>query len=495
VKILLASSEAAPFAKTGGLADVCGALPIELAKSGQQSAVIIPAYRHVYRAGIPIEPTGVSFEIPIGSKSVAGTYLKSRLPGSEVPIYFVQQDEYYDRPQLYTADGKDYKDNCERFVFFCRAALEAVRRLNLQTEVIHANDWQTGLIPALLKTEYRRDPAYENIATLMTIHNMAYPGIFWHWDMLLTGMDWKYFNWQQMEFFGNLNLLKTGLVFADRINTVSPRYAEEIQNPPLGSGLEGVLHQRRDLLSGIINGVDYRQWDPRTDQHLTANYGADDVQIGKPKCKAALQRELGLPESPSAPLIAFVGRLVEQKGIDLVAAVLREWVQQDGAQWVLLGTGDPQFHDLFTEIARRNSQKVAVRLEFSDTLAHKIEAGADIFLMPSRFEPCGLNQLYSLRYGAVPVVRATGGLADTITNVTDETLAAGTGTGFQFREYGALALSETLRRACNLYARPEEWRKIVLAGMRQDWSWTSSARQYIDLYQLTIAQRQRGSTR
>ena len=495
VNILLASSEAVPFAKTGGLADVCGALPIELAKLGAKPTLIMPAYRQIYQTGLSIEPTGVYFDIPIGNKSVSGSFLRSRLPDSDVPVLFIQQDAYYDRPDLYTSDGKDHKDNCERFVFFCRAVLEAVRLLELRPDVIHANDWQTGLIPALLKSEYRGVPEYENIASLLTIHNMAYQGIFWHWDMLLTGMDWKFFNWQQMEFFGNLNLLKTGLVFADRLNTVSNRYAEEIQSAPHGCGLEGVLHQKRELLSGIVNGVDYSQWNPRTDSYLAANYGVEDVTVGKPICKAALQGEMGLPQLASTPLIAFVGRLVEQKGIDLVAGILRDWIQNVDAQWVFLGTGDAQYHELFGEYARRSPQKVAVRLEFSNALAHRIEAGADIFLMPSRFEPCGLNQLYSLKYGTVPVVRATGGLADTITGVTDETLANGTATGFQFREYSSLALSETLRRACNTYAQPELWSKIVQAGMRQDWSWANSANQYLDLYQQTVNQRRRGMVR
>jgi starch synthase len=230
VRILLATSEAVPFAKTGGLADVCGALPLELEKLGHEPVLILPAYRQTRLAGVPIEPTGVHFDVPIGSKIVSGTFLKSRLPGSSVPVYLVEQDHYYDRPGLYQEDAQDYRDNCERFVFFCRAALEAIRLLDLRVDVIHANDWQTGLIPAYLKIEYRGVPAYEQIGTLFTIHNMAYQGVFWHWDMLLTGLDWKYFNWQQMEFFGNLSLLKTGLVFADRLNTVSQRYAEEIQS-------------------------------------------------------------------------------------------------------------------------------------------------------------------------------------------------------------------------------------------------------------------------
>jgi starch synthase len=295
-----------------------------------------------------------------------------------------------------------------------------------------------------------------------------------------------------MEFFGNLNLLKTGLIFADRINTVSPRYAEEIQTAPLGCGLEGVLQHRRGALSGIVNGVDYREWDPRTDPHLPANYTAETVGQHKPACKAALQTELGLPVSPKTPLVAFIGRLTEQKGIDLLAATMRDWVQTRDVQWVVLGTGEPKFQEQFTMLAERFPQKVATRLEFSNELAHRIEAGADIFVMPSRFEPCGLSQMYSLKYGTVPVGRATGGLVDTITDLNENTLAAGTATGFTFGEYSALALAQALDRALNTYAQPDVWKRLVQAGMGQDWSWATSAQKYIDLYRATISQVRRG---
>ena len=282
MNILIATSEAVPFAKTGGLADVCGALPIELEKLGHKPSLIMPAFRQIRQAGASIEPTGIDFEIPIGSKVVTGSLLRSHLPGSSVPVYFVEQDQYFDRPQLYREDDRDYRDNCERFVFFSRAVMESVRLLEMPVDLIHVNDWQTGLIPAYLKVEYRGVPLYERISTLITVHNISYQGLFWHWDMLLTGLDWKYFNWHQMEFFGNLNLLKTGLVFADRINTVSPRYAEEIQTAPLGCGLEGVLQQRRDAVSGIINGVDYTHWSPEVDPHIAVNYGPADFATGKP---------------------------------------------------------------------------------------------------------------------------------------------------------------------------------------------------------------------
>jgi starch synthase len=295
--------------------------------------------------------------------------------------------------------------------------------------------------------------------------------------MLLTGLDWKYFNWHQMEFHGMLNLMKTGLAFADSINTVSPRYAEEIQTSPLGCGLEGMLQHRRDALSGILNGMDETHWDPATDPHIAANYTVDSVGRGKPLCKAALQDELGLPQKPDTPLIGLIGRLADQKGFDLVAEVIQQWVQAVDAQWVILGTGEPKYHELFETLTERFPQKVSAKLEFSDPLAHQIEAGADIFLMPSRYEPCGLNQLYSLKYGTVPVVRSTGGLADTINDQN----------GFSFHEYSPLALSEVLRRACQAYHDKATWNHLINIGMQQDWSWAHSAKEYVDLYHTTLA--------
>jgi starch synthase len=481
----MATSEAVPFAKTGGLADVCGALPGELARLGHQVALIMPAYRQTHFCGQAIEPLGIDFIVPIGSKMVTGRLLRSTMPGGNVPVYLVEQDQYFDRDELYSIDGKDYIDNCERFVFFSRAVLEAIRLLDLKVDVLHVNDWQTGLAPAYLKIEYHSVPRYERIASLLTIHNMSYQGQFWHWDMLLTGLDWKYFNWRQMEFHGNLNLLKTGMVFADSINTVSPRYAQEIQSGSLGCGLEGVLQYRRNVLSGILNGMDPNDWNPASDPHLAANYSPETVNQVKPLCKSALQKELGLPQERTAPLVGFVGRLIEQKGIDLVVEVMQRWVQTSDVQWAILGTGQPKYHKLLETLAERFPRKVALRLGFSNPLAHRIEGGADMFLMPSRFEPCGLNQLYSLKYGTVPLVRATGGLADTITGY-DALMPNPAANGFVFQECSSLALSESLRQACEVFRRPQVWRQLMAAGMSQDWSWTRSAKEYVELYRMTM---------
>ena len=488
MNILFATTEAVPFCKTGGLGDVSGSLPVELARLGHEPVVILPGFRQALASGRPIEPTGVHFEVPIGRKMVPGTFLRSSLPGGQVPVYLVQQDAYFDRPELYWENGRDYKDNCERFVFFCRATLEAIKLLDLHTELVHCHDWPTGLIPAYLKTELSGVPPYDSLASTYTIHNIAYQGNFWHWDMELTGIDWKYFNWRQMEFFGNLNFMKTGLSFADTLSTVSPRYAQEIQTSPLGCGMEGILQFRRNDLFGILNGVDYSVWNPATDSHLNGhNYTPETFVEGKRACKESLQRELGLPQVADQPLVAMIGRLTDQKGFDLVASLINQWVPTSDIQWVLLGTGELKYHQLLSDLAAQYPSKVAVRLEFSDVLAHRIEAGADILLMPSRYEPSGLNQLYSLKYGTVPVVHATGGLADTITNLTDQTLAAGRANGFSFDQYTVGAFAATLERACQTRANQDVWRQLVRTGMQQDWSWRKSAEQYGRLYSDTLA--------
>lgn len=487
MKILMVASEAIPFAKTGGLADVAGSLPIELSRLGHHVSLIMPAYRQTLECGQPIEETGLRFDIPIGNKIVSGSLLRSSLPDSNVPVYLVKESDYFDRPSLYGEGGEDYRDNCERFVFFNRAVMESIRLLDASPDIIHANDWQTGLIPALLDIEYRDAPGYTDIATIFTIHNMAYQGHFWHWDMLLTGLDWKYFNFHQMEFYGNLNLLKTGIVFSDAVTTVSPTYATEIQNSDLGCGLQETLQQRGAAVSGIINGVDYSVWNPQTDSNIAAQYNADEWRPGKASCKRALQQEMGLPVRDDVPLIGIVGRLADQKGFDLVARVMQQWATHADVQWAILGTGAPEYHELFSRLTAEHPDKVSARLAFSDQLAHQIEAGADMFLMPSRYEPCGLNQLYSLKYGTVPVVHRTGGLADTITHANGENMAHHRANGFVFDEYDARALEATLSAACEMYRHDKAaWHQIVTTGMRQDWSWKTSARAYERLYEETL---------
>lgn len=492
--ILLAGSEAFPFAKTGGLGDVIGALPGALERLGHKPVVLLPAYRDIRRCGRSVEETGLRFTVPIGNKNVGGSLLRGTLPGDRVPIYFVRQDEYFDREGLYAEKNVGYQDNCERFAFFNRAVIEAIRLLDLPVDVIHCNDWHTGLLPAYLKTELRGLPRFERIASLLTIHNMEHQGEFWHWDMLLTGLDWGYFNWRQMEAYGKLNLLKTGLVFADAINTVSPRYAQEIQTPDFGCRLDGVLSSRSSDLEGIINGVDYDVWNPAVDRFLPLKYDATTVVAGKAAAKAALQAKLGLEVRADVPLLGVIGRLVEQKGVDLILAVMREWAgsanaDQQNVQWVVLGgDGDPRLGEELAQLAKQHPQRVAARIEKSEELAHLIEAASDMFLMPSRFEPCGLNQLYSLKYGTIPIVHSVGGLANTVVDASRDNLRSESATGFSFIGPTAARLEETLTRACEVYRkRPSEWAQIQQTGMLQDWSWDRSARDYVELYRRTLS--------
>jgi starch synthase len=492
----LAASEVTGFAKTGGLADVAASLPRALARRGHRCAVILPLYRSARRA-TPLEPTEHHFAIPMDKRNVAGRLWRSRLPGTDVTAYLIEQPDYYERDdpaagrglyQLTAPEGskRDYPDNCARYVFFCRAVLEAMRLLGEWPELLHANDWQTGLLPVYLRQA--RHPRsllpeqYARMRTLFTIHNMAYQGVFWHWDMALTGLSWSLFNSHQLEFHGHLNLLKAGIVFADAVNTVSPTYAREIQTPYLGCGLQGVLAERRDHLFGIVNGIDYTAWDPATDPHLPAHYDAETVFEHKPACKAALQRRLHLNEEPQTPLLGVVARLAEQKGIDLIVGAAPDLVAQ-GAQLAVLGEGDPASQRALEDLHARYPGRIGVVLALDEPLAHQIEAGADVFLMPSLYEPCGLNQLYSMRYGTVPVVRATGGLADTVVNCTPQTLAADTATGFSFLPHTAAALTATVGRVLDMYrGKPEQWRQLVRCGMRQDWSWDRSAAEYEKLY-------------
>jgi len=481
--IAMAASEAIPFAKTGGLADVCGTLPLQLAQSGHACSVFLPGYRTAKSPGLPVSDTHVSFVVDVAGKPMTAHVLKTNLPNSEVDVYLIDQPLYFDRDGLYGDAGGDYRDNCERFCFFSKAVVEAIERLRLPIEIIHCHDWQTGLIPAYHRSGYRGYSWYNQSASVMTIHNLAYQGRFWGADMPLTGLDWQYFNWQQMEFFGDLNLLKTGISFADMLTTVSPSYAREIQQPAHGCGLDGILRSRANRMMGIVNGVDYSVWDPQHDAFIAQRFSAFDYQEGKRACKRDLQQRMQLPQRDEVPVIGLIGRLAEQKGWDLVVPLLDRWLHTHDVQWVILGNGEPRFASALADLAQRRSDRIAVRLEFSDPLAHAIEAGSDVFLMPSRYEPCGLNQLYSLRYGTVPVVHATGGLIDTVCDASAENIDAGIATGFSFHSYDIDALENCLTKAIDLYSRsPEIWGKLIVAGMRQDWSWSKSATSYVAAY-------------
>jgi starch synthase len=486
MRIVVASSEAAPFSKTGGLADVAASLPKALADLQHDVLLVAPYYPREYAKlngdAPPLEEVDFTLSVRVGQRSVTGRLLKSSLPGSNVTVYLVDQPEYFDRPTLYVDRDGDYRDNCERFVFFCRAVLQLIEELDFQPDIVHANDWQTGLLPALVKVEGPQRRGLGQTAAIFTIHNLAFQGQFWHWDMLLTGLDWKYFNWRQMEFFGNLNLLKTGVMFADIVTTVSPTYAREIQTPEYGCGLNGVLSARRDDLVGILNGIDTEVWDPARDPLIALNYTSHTIDAGKAACKAALQRRLGLPVQPQTPLLGLVSRLTGQKGLDLILGCLHELASLD-VQAVFLGTGEPGYESGLKHWAREVPSKFVVQIGYDEELAHQIEAGADIFLMPSQYEPCGLNQMYSLAYGTVPIVRAVGGLADSVIDATEGNLANSTANGFTFHEYRSDVLYRQICRALGLFLDRKTWRQLQRAGMDRDWSWTRSAKEYVSAYQ------------
>lgn len=489
MKIVLAASEVAPFSKTGGLADVAGSLPKSIRQQGHDITVFTPLYRSVNACGQRIKRTGIELQVPVGKRKMPAKLHRGRLPGSQVPVYFIESKAYFDRDGLYgTAGGStdgDFPDNAERFIFFTRAILEACIRLDISPNVIHCNDWQTGLLPAYVRTTYADKPAFAGTATVYTVHNLGYQGKFWHWDMKLTGLDWYLFDWRHLEFYGDLNFMKGGIVFADVVSTVSKQYAKEIQTEEYGVGLHDVLAARSGDLFGIINGVDYETWNPQTDKLVPANYSPDDL-TGKASCKAALQKDLRLPSKPDTPLIGIVSRLDKQKGCDLLAEVIGDMATLD-LQIVILGTGDPKYHKLFQNMAEGHPTKIAAKLEYDNELAHRIEAGADMFLMPSLYEPCGLNQLYSLTYGTVPIVRSTGGLADTVKDATPEAIADGTATGFSFKQPAPASLLEAIHRALDAYTSPDDWQSIIQTCMKQDWSWSRSAEEYIDLYRVACA--------
>jgi starch synthase len=480
--VVFVASEVVPFAKSGGLGDVAAGLPRALEHLGHTATVFVPCYRRVWRSGTEITDADVSLRIAVGTKIVEGRVYQSTVPGSRVRVYLIDQPGYFDREGLYGSDGSDYRDNCERFAFFDRAVLETIESRDLVPDIIHCNDWQTGLIPVYLKTLYQRLTQARPLGALFTIHNLAYLGLFRQFDMALTGLDWRLFNWRQLEFYGQLSFMKAGLVFADMLSTVSPTYAVEIQTPRLGSGLDGLLRHRRADLRGIVNGIDVDLWRPERSLMLAEPYDASSVVSGKARCKAWLQRRAGLAERPHIPLFAQIGRLTPQKGWDLLVPVIDRLLERD-VQMVVLGEGQPHYHALIDDLARRHAGKFWAYLGFSDELAHQIEAGADLFLMPSLFEPCGLSQLYSLAHGTVPVVRATGGLADTVVDASPENLAAGTANGFVFTDAKPDPLWMAIERALALWPDRESWLKLVRTGMSADWSWRHSAREYVELYE------------
>ena len=475
--IAFVSAELAPYVKTGGLADVSAALPKALAKAGHKVTVFVPRY-----GAIPFPPGDFAGSVHVPVDNVprsAGFYRKSL--GRGLTVVFVEHPPFFDRPGLYGTPDGEYRDSPLRFAFFSRAAIEYFRARGERPDVFHANDWHTGLLPVYLKSFYWADPTLHRLPTVFTIHNIAYQGNFSPETADVLGLPW-HLGRDALKYDGGISYMKGGILFSEALNAVSPQYAREIQTPEMGYGFDPVVRSRAADLVGILNGVDYDEWDPRNDPHIAKPYSADDL-AGKAECKADLLRVFGLPAEPDLPVVGIVSRLVHQKGFDIV---VRAWydLMQRPLRMVVLGTGEPDVQNGFRAMAARAPDRFAVRLAYDESLAHKVVAGADMFLMPSRFEPCGLTQMYSLRCGTVPIVRATGGLVDTVEPWDPST---GHGTGFRFDHADGTGMTWALDQALAAYQDRESWQRLMKNGMAKDFSWTRSARQYVELYRRAIA--------
>jgi starch synthase len=478
MRIAIISSEIGPFAKTGGLADVVGALASTLGRQGHELFLLMPAYRCVLEGDFSLEQTETKLSVRLSNQLIEAAVLKARLEDN-IGIYFIRADRYFDRESLYSTPFEDYPDNAERFVFFSRAALEALR--GQPVDIVHCHDWQTALAIFFLRAQEHLYPELRTIKTVFTIHNLGFQGLFPDSDWHLLNLERHWFTPRYLEFYGRINFLKGALVFADKITTVSPSYAEEIMTAEQGFGLEGVLRERGQDLIGILNGVDYDSWNPEKDNFLPARYNVRDLS-GKRICKEHLQRCFGLPEIANAPVVGIVSRLTAQKGFDLVEKVLAPFVDRD-IQLVVLGTGERRYEDFFTDLGNRYPQSAAARIGFDEAMAHRIEGGSDFFLMPSLYEPCGLNQMYSLKYGTIPIVRAVGGLKDT---VEDYDPATGAGTGIVFGPYEPAALENALLRALEVYSTETAFAGLRKRAMRKDYSWNLSAARYSSLYKALV---------
>lgn len=477
MKILYVAAEAVPFAKTGGLADVAGSLPKALKADGVDVRVIMPKFGKIPEAYRNAMEHVYDGELPVAWRKKYVGLDKYELDG--VTYYFVDNEEYFNREGFY-----GYDDDAERFSFFSRAVLDLLQAMDFWPDVIHTNDWHVGLVNVFLKLEHMGDARYERIKTVYTIHNLKYQGVFPK-DVMpdVLGLDWKYFNNGDLEFYDAVNFMKGGIIYADAITTVSKTYAKEIQYPYFGEHLDGLLRSREQDLSGIVNGIDYSVYNPRTDKYIFETYDEESLDR-KLDNKIALQKSLGLPERRNVPLIAIVSRLVEPKGMDLVVRMMDEILQHEEIQLVVLGTGEKRYEDWFKGLAWRYPKKVSINIYFSNELAQRIYAGADIFLMPSNYEPCGIGQLIALRYGTIPVVRQTGGLKDTVQQYNKYTQE---GNGFVFNNYNAHEMMYALKRALSFYGNYEIWHKIQLNAVQADYSWKRSAKEYEALYERLTA--------
>ncbi len=479
MKVAIVSPEVVPFAKTGGLADVAGALPKALAELGLEVVVVMPRYRQVDAKKFGLKNTGKRIYADTSGRKVGAAIFEAALD-SGVKTWFIDVPEYYDRDNLYGTAAGDYPDNAERFTYFSKAVPETLKAMGFRPDVVHINDWQSALVAVYIRDLHKNDPFFKGTGTLYTVHNLGYQGQFWAYDMHLTGLGWEYFNIDGLEFYGNINLMKAGLVYSDIINTVSKTYSKEIQTEEFGHGMDGVLRMRSADLYGIVNGIDYDEWDPSTDKDIYKTYGPGDLK-GKLANKDALKKELGL--SPGkAPLFGIISRLADQKGLDILSKAMDELLSL-GVQFMLLGTGEQKYHDLYEALAKKRPKQVSATIGFDARLAKRIYAASDVFLMPSRYEPCGLGQLISLRYGTIPLVRKTGGLADTVKNFGPRT---GRGNGFVFTEYSSGAFVKAARAAVKAYGDKKAWKALVGRAMEEDHSWASSAKGYEGLYKKAV---------
>lgn len=487
MNILFVASEAVPFAKEGGLGDVAGTLPKYIKKEGHDIRLVMPRYYRVDREKYGLKQLPLSLAVwmgPIGLQH-CGVY-EGRLPGSDVIVYFIEHDQYYGRDSgLYSHNGKGYLDNDNRFVFLSRAALELCKAINFKPDIAHVNDWHTAVIPVFLNTAYRHDPILADTASILTIHNIEHQGDFYRGLMDVLSIGWEHFHYKSLEKNGRVNLLKGGIYHSTLISTVSEGYAYEIQTPQYGYGLHGVVRDRAWDLFGILNGVDYDEWNPETDTLIAANYSEADLS-GKIECKRDLQRTFLLHEHPNVPIIGLISRLVKQKGIDVFASIVHRLMALD-VQIVILGTGEPWANHYFGDMPKWYPGRFGSYIGYNNTLAHKIEAGADFFLMPSNFEPCGMNQMFSLRYGTLPIVRAVGGLNDTVINFDKDTQ---TGTGFKYYDQHPDALYNTIRWALSVYYHDKDsLYGLITRAMKQRFTWQASASKYIEIYHLAIKRR------
>ncbi len=456
MKIVMCASEVVPFAKTGGLADVAGALPLALEELGHEIKIVIPRYKAIQ---------DTKFNIARLSKDISFSVI-----GKNIKVYFIENEAYFNRDSLYGDKAGDYKDNLDRFSYYCKRVLGLLKEINFKPDVIHVHDWQASLIPVYLKALYAKDPFYKGIKTMLTIHNIGYQGLFPKEQFPNLGLDWSLFNVEGLEFYDKINILKGGMVFSDVITTVSPTYSKEIQTKEFGFGLEGVLNNRRSSVFGILNGLDYNIWNPQTDKFIAKNFSVNDP-AGKLKDKEDLQSFCKLPLKNDVPLFGIVSRLAEQKGFDILAEAI-EKICTMHLQLVILGTGDLKYHILLEEMVKKYPKVISLHLKFDDPLAHKIYAGSDIFLMPSKYEPCGLGQLISLRYGTVPLVFRTGGLADTVNKDN----------GFIFNHYSKDDLVKTIKNSVEAFKDKKKWAQLLNRAMKCDFSWEESAREYLKLY-------------